>query len=142
MKVIVKDENKMREDIQAKKTSSICIITIANPEDTRERIETGPEIKGILELYFDDVEFSGQKGLPMTKDDAEKIVKFVKKCQKVDIDELWVCCPQGVARSAGVAAAISKYLYNDDSDIFNEYCLYPNMYCYKTTLDAFFKKNK
>ena len=46
-------------------------------------------------------------------------------------------CEAGQSRSAGVAAAIMKYLYNNDTDIFNNRYYKPNMLCYRKVLNAF-----
>lgn len=49
-----------------------------------------------------------------------------------------VHCEAGISRSAGVAAAaaISKYLDQDDLTIFNSHSYYPNFLCYYYVLEA------
>lgn len=69
-----------------------------------------------------------------SENDAKRIADMVKSID--DIDELWIHCYAGISRSSGVAAAISKYLTNDDSYYFNHYI--PNMRIFRMTLEALF----
>ena len=59
------------------------------------------------------------------------------KGYKDKVECIIVHCEVGVSRSAGVMAAIQKYLTGDDSAIFNNGAFSPNMYCYRMMLDAF-----
>ena len=89
-------------------------------------------IKDILYLEFNDEEIGDTA---MNDETANKIAAFVKKNENL-VDQFVVHCDAGVSRSAGVCAAILKYLTNDDSPIFEnpQYC--PNMNCYRKTLNA------
>ena len=69
----------------------------------------------------------------MSDKDAECIVEFLTKHPNVDVI---VHCDAGISRSSGVAAAILKYLTGDDSSIFDNARLHPNMWCYRKTLNA------
>lgn len=70
----------------------------------------------------------------ITDEDARRIAKTVKKYQD-KVKQIYVHCDAGISRSAGVAAAISKYLNNDDFKWFvSPYC--PNMTCYTKVLSA------
>lgn len=70
----------------------------------------------------------------ITDEDARRIAKTVKKYQG-KVKQIYVHCDAGIPRSAGVAAAISKYLNNDDFKWFvSLYC--PNMTCYTKVLFA------
>lgn len=70
----------------------------------------------------------------ITDDDAKRIANTVKKYQD-KVKQIFVHCDAGISRSAGVAAAISKYLNNDDFKWFSPpYC--PNMACYTKVLFA------
>ena len=89
----------------------------------------------VLFLSFDDEEKPHQ--LAMTKEDATKVADFVNKYKSV-VDCMVVHCEAGRSRSAGVAAAIMKYLNGDDMSIFNNGKYVPNMTCYRYTLEALF----
>ena len=87
-------------------------------------------IESILRLQFNDSD--GDDGI--TYDDAKAIAEFVKT--ECIYNRLIVHCGAGRSRSAGVAAAILKYLYNDDRQIFNNKRYGPNMRCYRYVLEA------
>jgi protein-tyrosine phosphatase len=72
----------------------------------------------------------------MSDSDAAKIKDYVLR-YKDRVECIIVHCEVGVSRSAGVMAAIQKYLTGDDSAIFNNGAFSPNMYCYRMMLDAF-----
>jgi predicted protein tyrosine phosphatase len=67
----------------------------------------------------------------MTIDDAELIADVVAR----NLDKhIIVHCDAGQSRSAGIAAALSKY-YNDTDDMFfNNPRYVPNMFCYRLML--------
>lgn len=69
----------------------------------------------------------------MSDEDGAKIKEFVERHKDVDII---VHCDAGISRSSGIAAAILKYLTGDDSAIFDDPKYYPNMLCYRKTLNA------
>lgn len=116
---------------------SSAIISITNKEDPKVNFFKKANIKKILRLSFDDVEFGDKIGQSITKEDAEKIVSFVDFCINKKVKLLIVHCTAGVSRSAGVCAGIMKALTGDDMQIFEDgkYC--PNMTCYSTVLGAF-----
>ncbi len=68
---------------------------------------------------------------PMTEVQATEIWLFVQSVEK-EIEELLVHCEAGVSRSASVAAAISRYLGENDDDWFKFYI--PNRYVYRTLI--------
>lgn len=90
-----------------------------------------------LSLTFDDVDFEDRvKGeFPITDNQALDIARFVKSLPPT-IDSIIVHCEAGVSRSAGVAAAIMKWMWNDDSQIFDQPSYRPNMMCYRKVLNA------
>lgn len=100
----------------------------------------------ILRLYFDDID-ENCKGLfhGMTDEDARQIADFIAKHydnfgnSSEDIQKIIVHCNAGVSRSAGVCAAISKYLTGDDEAFFAG-GYRPNMFCYRKTLEALHEK--
>ena len=73
----------------------------------------------------------------MKDEDGRKIAAFLKQYPDT---EVIVHCDAGISRSAGVAAAILKYFTGDDSTIFDSARFYPNMWCYRKTLQALEKQ--
>lgn len=111
------------------------VISINNVEDLPAGIIKNTEngIHDVLRLFFDDVD---DGAAAMSENDALKIATFVCRYTNTDIDRIIVHCGAGQSRSAGVAAAIIKYLYGNDSCIFNDRRYRPNMLCYRKTLFA------
>lgn len=130
------------EAIYDKITEPCIIISIYCPTDTPARIEKTEFVKDILFLAFDDVEEDRTYGCkPMSKEDGVLVRDFVEKF-KNEVNEIIVHCDAGVSRSAGVAAAIGKYLNGDDMFIFGRPRYSPNLTCYRNTLNAFFGEVK
>lgn len=118
-----------------------CIfISITDPELCKNDFAKNPHIKAILRLAFDDVDGFQDKMFstdqPMTLTQAKEIANFVLEW-KDKVDLIVVHCEAGISRSAGVCAAIMKYLTNDDMAIFGNCYFCPNMYCYRLVLNAF-----
>lgn len=118
-----------------------CVfISITDPELCKNDFAKNPHIKAILRLAFDDVDGFQDKMFstdqPMTLTQAKEIANFVLEW-KDKVDLIVVHCEAGISRSAGVCAAIMKYLTNDDMPIFNNCYFCPNMFCYRLVLNAF-----
>lgn len=95
----------------------------------------------VLHVKFNDTDSKNYLDGGITRSDAKKICDFVNKYKNIPIlDKIIVHCEAGQSRSAGVAAAIMKYLNNDDTPIFNNPMYKPNMLCYRTVLDALFEE--
>lgn len=93
---------------------------------TNEKLK---EIKKKLALYYND------NYNDFTIKHAKQIKKFIKKVK--DFDNLFIVCDYGISRSSGICAALSKVLYNNDFDIWNDPRYTPNAHIYKTLLKAF-----
>ena len=117
---------------------STLIISIADPGLAPNVFARNSNIIGLCRLQFDDVteENARPEDVLMSDSDAAKIKDYVLR-YKDRVECIIVHCEVGVSRSAGVMAAIQKYLTGDDSDIFNNGAFSPNMYCYRMMLDAF-----
>lgn len=90
---------------------------------------------------FDDIEAPVDGLCEIRDEDVIRMAKFIKKVFH-KVDKLIVTCDAGYSRSAGVAAAISKYFYNNDTEYFNskgKYC--PNMLCYRKLLEELVGEN-
>lgn len=120
------------------------IISISTPGDNfPEFCEQNHSILDILFLSFYDIE-NRNEIRPAARDEqifnddlATQIADFVKFWDVKNNDvNIWVHCDAGVSRSAGVAAALQKYFNGDDSKYFaNDGKYFPNMLCYKKTLE-------
>lgn len=88
-------------------------------------------------MNFDDVSEDTAKYRAISDYDAALIVRFVNNMIELNAERIIVQCEAGISRSAGVAAAILKHVYNDDSAIFKSYKYKPNMTCYNKVLTAF-----
>ncbi len=75
----------------------------------------------------------------MTREDAAKVAQFLSRHPNRDVI---VHCDAGLSRSAGVAAAIMKHFNGDDSPVFDSGKYYPNMWCYRLTLEALENKEE
>ena len=90
-----------------------------------------------LRFYDTDVVYTSSEGkaiTPISIDQAKLIAMFAKNCFKGNIEELYVNCAAGISRSAGVAAAISKFYTGDDNKFYKAYV--PNRYVYMRVLEA------
>ena len=114
------------------------IISITDPSLIPTSFARNSNIIGLCRLQFDDVteENARPEDVLMSDSDALKIKDYVLR-YKDRADCIIVHCEVGVSRSAGVMAAIQKYLIGDDSAIFSNEAFSPNMYCYRKMCDAF-----
>lgn len=140
MKITVLSRN---EAIQyTREPENNCVIISISEHDGAVPIEIGKnqlknrdKIKGLLGLFFDDVEAPDEKAMNIGH--AETIVNFVNEYIN-EIDEIIVHCGAGISRSAGIAAGLALILNGSDAEIFGngKYC--PNATCYKNMLTAYF----
>ena len=94
----------------------------------------------VLHLKFNDTDDTSDVSGGITDKDAISIRDFVNKHRDSENEvRLIVHCEAGQSRSAGVAAAIMKYLYNNDTIIFNNTRYTPNMLCYRKVLNKLFE---
>lgn len=78
-------------------------------------IGEGTQCKGVLHVAFDDVDDPRVGGT--TNKQGREIWDFFVKVQP-DIQMLLCQCGEGISRSSGVAAAISRIVTGDDSAFF------------------------
>ena len=118
--------------------ATIAIISISDCDKEFPNLRNNPG-NGIVyqsKFHFDDVDDGDTHCI--TDTDAMGIATFVFSI-KDKANLLIVHCEAGVSRSAGVAAAIMKFIDDDDTPIFDSYEYRPNMTCYKKVLRALFE---
>lgn len=108
------------------------IISITDPDSAPAKFHRNPQIKSVLRLSFEDVDADTDGA--MTKEDAEKIVFFVKRW-KTKVPHIIVHCEAGISRSAGICAALMLWLTGSDQAVFDDLQYRPNMRCYRLVLN-------
>jgi protein-tyrosine phosphatase len=113
------------------------IISITDPLLNINTFAPNSNIVSICRVQFDDVnEENARPGeVLMTSQDAAKIKEHLMT-YKDKVESIIVHCEVGVSRSAGIMAAIQKYMIGDDSAIFDNDKFSPNMHCYNLMLSA------
>lgn len=91
-------------------------------------------IIGVLKLKFCD-EDEDKKFAGMTADDADQVVSFVKHYLPLK-PEIMIHCAAGRSRSAGVAAALNRWLNGTDKPVMDSPYRTPNFLCYKRVCTA------
>ena len=120
-----------------------AVISIRSPDRLgRTYIPKNNQRKGLMRLEFHDIteEPGDMDGLleMFSIDHAKRIKQFVLKHKELPV--LIVNCEMGISRSSGVAAAISKYLTNDDAFYYQNYI--PNRRVYKILLEELMKEDE
>ena len=110
-----------------------AIISITDPGTKKNLFYPQPWLVEILELQFVDVE--NPKRGHISYEQANEIADFVKQNYS-KVERFIVHCEYGQSRSAGVAAAISKYYEEHDNGIFGNSAYSPNKTCYHYVLKA------
>lgn len=141
MEFVILNKSKAQRLSYTDYSSDKVIISIRTPGDEKAKFDSNNKtIKDILYLEFYDISYNSQeifKGYaPMTDEDAVKIKDFVLKW-KDKVDTIWVHCDAGISRSAGVAAGILEAFGEDTSFIFDSKMYFPNLLCYRKTLNTF-----
>ena len=118
-------------------TIIISIRSIGDKPPKKLFLHSNPQVKDFITLAFDDVTTYCQGYYPITEQQARKIAKFVMR-YKDSVEQIVVHCDAGISRSAGIAAAIAKYLNGNDDDFFVRSPYTPNMTCYSKVLFALY----
>jgi protein-tyrosine phosphatase len=128
--------NKIIEYSQHEHDDAIAVVSISDPYRENPYLLNNPRngILYLLQLQFTDADI-GQTDC-ITDKQANEVAGFVNDV-KDKVNRIIVHCQAGVSRSAGVAAAIMKYVNGNDWDVFDNAKYRPNMTCYRKVLDAF-----
>lgn len=115
------------------------IISISTPGDELATLKTNDHTVGLIMLQFYDMDrviegYNEEYAPGMFKQrDAERILELVQSCPTAE--EIVVHCDAGMSRSPGVAAALAKVLFGDDSWWFKRHSGL-NRLVYRTILEV------
>ena len=114
------------------------IISITDPALDLNSFADNKNIVAICRVQFDDVTKDNARpcDVLMSTRDADKIKEYVISYMD-KVETVIVHCEGGISRSAGVMAAIQRYITGDDSAIMNSSRYLPNDHCYRLMLSAF-----
>ena len=114
--------------------TAIISITASFDKEPLEFIGVPEDL--VLRLKFDDCDPNNilEHNVLFDRDMADKVWDFVESIRD-RVGTLVVHCYFGQSRSAGMAAAIGKYILGTDSFVFDGSYV-PNMYVYRTMLEA------
>ena len=146
MEILAMSRSRAIQYCQTKHRHSSVIISVSDPNmDYSSGPFMTPEnhVEAILRLCFCDADRPGTDVYGnetdgsdlMSDEDARKVALFVTRHVT---DRIIVHCDAGISRSGGVAAAIAKWMLNDDSEFFYSGQYRPNMWCYRKTLTALY----
>ena len=85
--------------------------------------------------YADYMDFDYESPRSFTERQASEFAKFIKSIEH-NVNDLFVCCDAGESRSPAIAAAIHRWLRQDDHIIWRNPKYHPNILCFKRMLDA------
>ena len=133
-RIIIKGEREVVNFVK-ELDEDFILISVTSPGEHFIKIPDNRYCKGILQLKFYDIERPVIGYSHFTTDHAKQIKEFVLKNKKVNVI---ICqCEVGVSRSAGIAAALSKFYHLDEEEIFKNGEYIPNILVYKKLLKAF-----
>ena len=112
------------------------VVSITDPEREEAALAGSPNRRAVLRLSFHDK--SGPRAavlgkIALTTADAQAILDFVE-AHRHEVTLIVCQCEAGISRSAGIAAALSRIVQDEDDFFFEHYA--PNDYIYKTLLEA------
>ena len=119
-------------------TVPTLIISITDPALDLNSFANNKNIVAVCRVQFDDVTKANARpsDVLMSPRDADKIKEYVISYMD-KVETVIVHCEGGISRSAGVMAAIQRYITGDDSEIMNSSRYLPNDHCYRLMLSAF-----
>lgn len=136
LKVRVMSAYKAEEYANNKNCETSIIISISSYRGEKANIIPNKtnKIQDVYFSVFDDTD----DNTSIKPEEANEIAKFVISSldKYKDLDTIIVNCEAGQSRSAGLAGAIMKWLWDDDTEIFNSTRYTPNMRVYRTMLNA------
>jgi predicted protein tyrosine phosphatase len=133
-KIYIKSEREIGPFIETLGKDFI-LISITSPAEDHVKILPNDHNRGVLRLKFHDIESPIGGYSHFTSSQAASIRAFIESNHSTDTI---VCqCEAGISRSAGVAAALTKYYGMDETIIFTGGRWMPNILVYQKLLQAF-----
>ena len=111
--------------------SRIALISIVDSDNSLPDLKNQPNY--LLQLIFGDTCIESERAI--SDEQALHIAEFVFK-HKDEIDLLICQCTFGKSRSAGCAAAITEFFYENGIDIFSNMDYSPNKLVYHKVINA------
>lgn len=143
LNICIKNRQRAKKDSYKYYGDNVAIISIWSSDDAPVKFAPNINPKYIMKIMFDDIVSDDEYGIPISENDAQKIVSFVNRIISDNIETIWVHCDAGISRSAGVAAAIDICVNgNQNSFVFNNSKYSPNMRCYEFVKNAFCRNNR
>ncbi len=103
------------------------VISICDPGSASPVICESPYCRGVLRLRFHPQEWYGAPGcVKFNEAHGERVVEFVEE-HLPDVELIVVHCEGGRSRSAGVAAALSLWLNDDEQWCFERFSPDPHV---------------
>lgn len=135
MKITVMSRQEAIAHSYKKDVNKYIIVSICCPDDTGPIFYTPSKRKGILRLWFNDIDRPYENKEPK-QEDFVGLKAFIDKFKNdSEIEEIIVHCAAGISRSSAVAAAICQYLDLDELNIiWNNPNFVPNSLVYKLAL--------
>jgi len=136
MRILVRSRETLQQLSGAE--GAVAVVSISDDPDDFPIPPPSCDCRSMLRLHFSDVETDfdafGQERPPkaFTADQAREIAAFVVGLPE-DIDSLVFQCELGVSRSAGMAAAVARWLGQDDLRFFRGHL--PNRLVYRLVLE-------
>ena len=97
-------------------------------------------MKGRLNLQFHDSDVEKEGEILFSEDHARQVLDFYEAMAERNVSVMYVHCLMGQARSAAVAAALTKTLTGDDSKYFGNGYFKPNMLVFRGVLNESFER--
>lgn len=118
------------------------LVSITDPYNGQQALDYGPANPfpsenrlDVLRLEFFDINEPIGNLQMMTDEQATQVFDFISTW-KDKVGLIVVNCEMGIARSAGVAAALSKWINGEDFFFYEKFC--PNSWVYNTMLKAIY----
>jgi len=116
---------------------AVAVVSISDDASDFPVVPSACDCRDVLRLHFEDIEtsfdaFGGKPPKAFTADQAREVAAFVGRLPG-DIDSLVFQCEAGISRSAGMAAAVARWLGQDDLRFFRDHL--PNRLVYRLMLE-------
>ncbi len=118
----------LEEFAERKDTYAVISIQDTHTEGFGFRFTESATCKGVLTLYFDDIDRPVEGAVLFSEEQAGQILSFVR--EHSGAETLLIHCYGGESRSGAVGAFLTRYLGGDESKYFEEGR--PNKHVYET----------